>query len=83
MCKRLKGPSQKKLCIPGMKNRLNAHSITVNVKLINIYFIQSLHFMTATIVRQAAESLALEQEKACGLNSFYFCEQKMDIIHND
>ena len=72
-----------KLRTPGTKKRLNAHSIMVNVKLINIYFIQSLHFMTATILRHAAKSLALEHEKACGVNSFYFCEQKMDILRND
>jgi hypothetical protein len=39
--------------------------------------------MTAATVRQAAGSLALEHEKACGVNSFYFCEQKMDILHVD
>jgi hypothetical protein len=39
--------------------------------------------MTATILRHAAKSLALEHEKACGVNSFYFCGKKMDILHSD
>ena len=39
--------------------------------------------MTAEIVRQAAESLALRHEKACGVKSFYFCEQKKDTLHDD
>jgi len=66
-----------------MKTELNACLIKFNVKLINIYFIQSLHFMTAAIVRQVAEGLDLRHEKACGVKSFYFCEQKMDILHDD
>ena len=72
-----------KLRTPGKKTKLNARSVKVNVNLINIYFVQSLHFMTAAIVRQAAESLALRHEKACGVKSFYFCEQKKDILHED
>jgi len=56
-----------------MKTKLNARLIKVNVKLINIHFIQSLHFMTAAIVRQAAEGLDLRHEKACGVKFFYFC----------
>jgi len=72
-----------KLPTPGTKTEFNAHSITVNVKLINIYIIQSLHCMTTVTVKHAAESLALEHEKTCGVNSFYFCKEKMDILQDD
>lgn len=36
--------------------------------------------MIVTTLRHAAESSALWDEKACEVNSFYFCEQKM-MVH--